>query len=121
MEPQRSKVLRSFYKQPCIISFVLAYFIQFSLLISERNECPSYSIFPQHSKEEAEERVEPAPVARILKYNKSEWPYMLLGSIGAAINGSVNPIYAILFSQILGVRGYRLCTYQAYVQNVVSY
>uniref|UniRef100_A0A673XDK3 ATP-binding cassette, sub-family B (MDR/TAP), member 11a n=1 Tax=Salmo trutta TaxID=8032 RepID=A0A673XDK3_SALTR len=51
---------------------------------------------------EAEERVEPAPVARILKYNKSEWPYMLLGSIGAAINGSVNPIYAILFSQILG-------------------
>uniref|UniRef100_A0A8C7K183 ATP-binding cassette, sub-family B (MDR/TAP), member 11a n=1 Tax=Oncorhynchus kisutch TaxID=8019 RepID=A0A8C7K183_ONCKI len=54
------------------------------------------------SKEEAEERVEPAPVARILKYNKSEWPYMLLGSIGAAINGSVNPIYAILFSQILG-------------------
>uniref|UniRef100_A0A4W5JSU0 ATP-binding cassette, sub-family B (MDR/TAP), member 11a n=1 Tax=Hucho hucho TaxID=62062 RepID=A0A4W5JSU0_9TELE len=74
----------------------------FSLLISERNECPSYSIFPQHSKEETEARVEPAPVARILKYNKSEWPYMLLGSIGAAINGSVNPIYAILFSQILG-------------------
>uniref|UniRef100_A0A8C8K6X7 ATP-binding cassette, sub-family B (MDR/TAP), member 11a n=1 Tax=Oncorhynchus tshawytscha TaxID=74940 RepID=A0A8C8K6X7_ONCTS len=65
-------------------------------------KCPSYSIFPQQSKEEAEERVEPAPVARILKYNKSEWPYMLLGSIGAAINGSVNPIYAILFSQILG-------------------
>ncbi|XP_064832046.1 bile salt export pump [Oncorhynchus masou masou] len=56
----------------------------------------------KQSKEEAEERVEPAPVARILKYNKSEWPYMLLGSIGAAINGSVNPIYAILFSQILG-------------------
>uniref|UniRef100_A0A8C8KAM6 ATP-binding cassette, sub-family B (MDR/TAP), member 11a n=1 Tax=Oncorhynchus tshawytscha TaxID=74940 RepID=A0A8C8KAM6_ONCTS len=84
-------------------SFVLMYFIQFPLLlISERNECPSYSIFPQQSKEEAEERVEPAPVARILKYNKSEWPYMLLGSIGAAINGSVNPIYAILFSQILG-------------------
>uniref|UniRef100_A0A8C7K0K5 ATP-binding cassette, sub-family B (MDR/TAP), member 11a n=1 Tax=Oncorhynchus kisutch TaxID=8019 RepID=A0A8C7K0K5_ONCKI len=103
MEPQRSKVLRSFYKQPCIISFALMYFIQFPLLlISERNECSSYSIFPQQSKEEAEERVEPAPVARILKYNKSEWPYMLLGSIGAAINGSVNPIYAILFSQILG-------------------
>uniref|UniRef100_A0A8C7K2S8 ATP-binding cassette, sub-family B (MDR/TAP), member 11a n=1 Tax=Oncorhynchus kisutch TaxID=8019 RepID=A0A8C7K2S8_ONCKI len=107
---------RSFYKQPCIISFALMYFIQFPLLlISERNECSSYSIFPQQSKEEAEERVEPAPVARILKYNKSEWPYMLLGSIGAAINGSVNPIYAILFSQILGVRGYGLCTYQAYV------
>uniref|UniRef100_A0A671WRE3 ATP-binding cassette, sub-family B (MDR/TAP), member 11a n=1 Tax=Sparus aurata TaxID=8175 RepID=A0A671WRE3_SPAAU len=51
-----------------------------------------------------DEHVEPAPVARILKYNQPEWPYMLLGSLGAAVNGSVNPIYAILFSQILGVR-----------------
>uniref|UniRef100_A0A7N6FER3 ATP-binding cassette, sub-family B (MDR/TAP), member 11a n=1 Tax=Anabas testudineus TaxID=64144 RepID=A0A7N6FER3_ANATE len=49
-----------------------------------------------------DEHVEPAPVARILKYNQPEWLYMLLGSLGAAVNGSVNPIYAILFSQILG-------------------
>lgn len=42
-------------------------------------------------------------MARILKYNRPEWPYMLLGSLGAAINGSINPIYAVLFSQILGV------------------
>lgn len=48
--------------------------------------------------------MEPAPVARILKYNQPEWPYMLLGSLGAAVNGSINPIYALLFSQILGVR-----------------
>uniref|UniRef100_A0A3Q1EJ24 ATP-binding cassette, sub-family B (MDR/TAP), member 11a n=1 Tax=Acanthochromis polyacanthus TaxID=80966 RepID=A0A3Q1EJ24_9TELE len=48
------------------------------------------------------EHVEPAPVARILKYNRPEWPYMLLGSLGAAVNGSVNPIYALLFSQVLG-------------------
>ncbi|XP_068184496.1 bile salt export pump [Antennarius striatus] len=47
-------------------------------------------------------RVEPAPVVRILKYNQPEWPYMLLGSLGAAVNGSINPIYAVLFSQILG-------------------
>ncbi|KAG9340851.1 hypothetical protein JZ751_020044, partial [Albula glossodonta] len=54
------------------------------------------------TEEREEDNIEPAPVARILGYNKSEWPYMLLGSVGAAINGSVNPIYAILFSQILG-------------------
>ncbi|XP_048842381.1 bile salt export pump-like [Brienomyrus brachyistius] len=53
-------------------------------------------------KEDSEELVETAPVARILKYNRPEWLYMLLGSLGAAVNGSVNPIYAILFSQILG-------------------
>uniref|UniRef100_A0A9J7WXQ7 ATP-binding cassette, sub-family B (MDR/TAP), member 11a n=1 Tax=Cyprinus carpio carpio TaxID=630221 RepID=A0A9J7WXQ7_CYPCA len=49
------------------------------------------------SKRKDEEVIEPAPVARILKYNCPEWPYMLLGSLGAAINGSVNPIYALLF------------------------
>lgn len=55
-------------------------------------------------EEEEDESVEPAPVARILKYNLPEWPYMLVGSVGAAINGGVNPVYALLFSQILAVR-----------------
>ncbi|XP_023261349.1 bile salt export pump-like [Seriola lalandi dorsalis] len=60
-------------------------------------------IIPENNCEDVEdEHVEPAPVARILRYNQPEWPYMLLGSLGAAINGSVNPIYAVLFSQILG-------------------
>uniref|UniRef100_A0AAX7UDJ1 ATP-binding cassette, sub-family B (MDR/TAP), member 11a n=1 Tax=Astatotilapia calliptera TaxID=8154 RepID=A0AAX7UDJ1_ASTCA len=58
--------------------------------------------FVPDQQNDVEEHVEPAPVARILKYNQQEWPYMLLGSLGAAVNGSVNPIYAILFSQILG-------------------
>ncbi|XP_072329676.1 bile salt export pump-like isoform X1 [Scyliorhinus torazame] len=53
-------------------------------------------------KEEVEEDIKPAPVTRILKYNVAEWPYMLLGSLGAAVNGGVNPVYALLFSQILG-------------------
>ncbi|XP_062434253.1 bile salt export pump [Rhea pennata] len=49
-----------------------------------------------------EDDVKPVPFARILKYNASEWPYMVLGSLGAAVNGAVNPLYALLFSQILG-------------------
>ncbi|XP_038151853.1 bile salt export pump [Cyprinodon tularosa] len=52
-------------------------------------------------EEDDDELVEPAPVARILKYNAPEWPYMLFGSLGAAVNGGVNPVYALLFSQIL--------------------
>ncbi|XP_038572718.1 bile salt export pump isoform X2 [Micropterus salmoides] len=52
-------------------------------------------------EEDDDELVEPAPVARILKYNIPEWPYMLFGSFGAAINGGVNPVYSLLFSQIL--------------------
>uniref|UniRef100_A0A3P8RBY9 Bile salt export pump n=1 Tax=Astatotilapia calliptera TaxID=8154 RepID=A0A3P8RBY9_ASTCA len=54
---------------------------------------------PDNDKDD--ELVEPASAARILKYNTPEWPYMLFGSIGAAINGGVNPVYSLLFSQIL--------------------
>lgn len=50
-----------------------------------------------------EEDIKPVPFTRILKYNASEWPYMVLGSLGAAVNGAVSPLYALLFSQILGV------------------
>uniref|UniRef100_A0A8C1QU71 Bile salt export pump n=1 Tax=Cyprinus carpio TaxID=7962 RepID=A0A8C1QU71_CYPCA len=58
---------------------------------------PSTSGLPDDDSEE----VEPAPVTRILKYNAPEWPYMLFGSFGAAVNGGVNPVYSLLFSQIL--------------------
>ncbi|RXN37390.1 bile salt export pump [Labeo rohita] len=59
----------------------------------------------EKSKGKVKEVIQPAPVARILKYNRPEWPYMLMGSLGAAVNGSVNPIYALLFSEILGATG----------------
>ncbi|KAF5910749.1 hypothetical protein HPG69_004838 [Diceros bicornis minor] len=49
-----------------------------------------------------EEEIEPAPVRRILKFNAPEWPYVLVGAVGAAVNGTVTPLYAFLFSQILG-------------------
>ncbi|NWH83613.1 ABCBB protein, partial [Aegithalos caudatus] len=49
-----------------------------------------------------EEDAKPVPFTRILKYNASEWPYLVLGSVAAAVNGAVNPLYALLFSQILG-------------------
>ncbi|XP_075140324.1 bile salt export pump-like [Leptodactylus fuscus] len=41
-------------------------------------------------------------VMRILKYNAPEWPYLVGGSLGAAINGTLTPLYALLFSQVLG-------------------
>ncbi|KAG2459660.1 ABCBB protein, partial [Polypterus senegalus] len=49
-----------------------------------------------------EEKEHPASVIRILKYNSPEWLYMLFGTLAAAANGAINPVYAILFSQILG-------------------
>uniref|UniRef100_A0A3Q2ZSG3 Bile salt export pump n=1 Tax=Kryptolebias marmoratus TaxID=37003 RepID=A0A3Q2ZSG3_KRYMA len=76
--------------------------------IRQRSRSQLSNLVPESSvpikatpEEEDDELVEPAPVARILKYNLPEWPYMLVGSVGAAINGGVNPVYALLFSQIL--------------------
>ncbi|KGL73136.1 Bile salt export pump [Tinamus guttatus] len=68
---------------------------------------PPLSIAGDHSESEsvamAEDDVKPVSFLRILKYNASEWPYMVLGSLGAAMNGALSPLYALLFSQILGV------------------
>ncbi|XP_051908238.1 bile salt export pump-like isoform X1 [Hippocampus zosterae] len=79
--------------------------------IRQRSRSQLSNLFPQSSvsiagenaiqEEEEEDLVEPAPVTRILKYNVPEWPYMLFGSLGAAVNGGVNPVYSLLFSQIL--------------------
>uniref|UniRef100_A0A4W5MJL4 Bile salt export pump n=1 Tax=Hucho hucho TaxID=62062 RepID=A0A4W5MJL4_9TELE len=67
-------------------------------------EAESFISQADAGKVKVEEHVEPAPVTRILKYNAPEWPYMLFGTIGAAVNGGVNPVYSLLFSQILAVR-----------------
>uniref|UniRef100_A0A8C1UMN1 Bile salt export pump n=1 Tax=Cyprinus carpio TaxID=7962 RepID=A0A8C1UMN1_CYPCA len=60
-----------------------------------------YKSYESGLPDDESEEVEPAPVTRILKYNAPEWPYMLFGSFGAAVNGGVNPVYSLLFSQIL--------------------
>ncbi|KAF4796852.1 Bile salt export pump [Turdus rufiventris] len=65
---------------------------------------PSYGEDDGEAKKESlvEEDAKPVSFTRILKYNASEWPYLVLGSLAAAVNGAVNPLYALLFSQILG-------------------
>ncbi|KAJ7294789.1 hypothetical protein O6H91_11G093700 [Diphasiastrum complanatum] len=40
---------------------------------------------------------------RLMKINAPEWPYGLMGTIGAILAGLINPIYAILMGQILHV------------------
>uniref|UniRef100_A0A670XR76 Bile salt export pump n=1 Tax=Pseudonaja textilis TaxID=8673 RepID=A0A670XR76_PSETE len=76
--------------------------------LRQRSRSQLSNIVPDHPAsieqihEKDEEEVAPANVTRILKYNAPEWPYMVLGSLGAGVNGAVNPLYALLFSQILG-------------------
>ncbi|XP_078091179.1 ATP-dependent translocase ABCB1 [Mustelus asterias] len=40
---------------------------------------------------------------KILKMNKTEWPYMVVGTFCALINGLVQPAFAVIFSEIIAV------------------
>ncbi|KAM8924525.1 bile salt export pump-like [Pelodytes ibericus] len=56
----------------------------------------------QEKNKKQKKKQKSSAVGRVLKYNRPEWPYLVVGSIGAAINGTISPLYALLFSQILG-------------------
>ncbi|XP_056007799.1 ATP-dependent translocase ABCB1-like isoform X2 [Ostrea edulis] len=42
-------------------------------------------------------------IAKVLKMNSKEWPYILFGCLAAILNGGVQPAFAVIFSEILGV------------------
>ncbi|XP_078283932.1 ATP-dependent translocase ABCB1-like [Rhinoraja longicauda] len=42
---------------------------------------------------------------RVLRMNQKEWPYLLIGTFCAVINGILQPAFAIIFSMIIGVFG----------------
>ncbi|KAE8596138.1 hypothetical protein XENTR_v10015982 [Xenopus tropicalis] len=47
----------------------------------------------------------PPPVSflKVMRLNKTEWPYFVVGIICAMINGATQPAFAIIFSKIIGV------------------
>uniref|UniRef100_A0A8B9JZE2 ATP-binding cassette, sub-family B (MDR/TAP), member 5 n=1 Tax=Astyanax mexicanus TaxID=7994 RepID=A0A8B9JZE2_ASTMX len=53
--------------------------------------------------ENEEESVPDVPFSRILALNKSEWPYLLVGTLASFVGGGVYPAVAILFAKIIGV------------------
>ncbi|KAM9304344.1 ATP-dependent translocase ABCB1-like [Morus bassanus] len=50
-----------------------------------------------------DEELPPAPFLKIMKLNKTEWPYFVAGTLCAIINGGLQPAFAIIFSEIIGV------------------
>ncbi|CAK8684913.1 unnamed protein product [Clavelina lepadiformis] len=53
--------------------------------------------------EEIDEDLPEISFSRILAYNKPEIGYIIIGCFAAAVNGGIQPVFAILFSEILGV------------------
>lgn len=50
-----------------------------------------------------EEHVSAVSFFEVMRLNFSEWPYLLVGTIGAVINGMLQPSSALIFSKIIGV------------------
>ncbi|XP_052575723.1 ATP-dependent translocase ABCB1 isoform X2 [Peromyscus californicus insignis] len=55
------------------------------------------------TKETPDEDVPPVSFWRILKLNSTEWPYFVVGTFCAIINGGLQPAFAIIFSKVIGV------------------
>uniref|UniRef100_A0AAQ4S5N2 ATP-binding cassette sub-family B member 5 n=1 Tax=Gasterosteus aculeatus aculeatus TaxID=481459 RepID=A0AAQ4S5N2_GASAC len=50
-----------------------------------------------------DEDVAPMSFPKLLYLNRNEWPYILVGTICAIINGAMQPLFAIIFSKIITV------------------
>ncbi|XP_061441602.1 ATP-dependent translocase ABCB1 isoform X2 [Rhineura floridana] len=49
------------------------------------------------------ENLPPVSFVKIMKLNLSEWPYLLVGTLAALINGGLQPAFAVIFSEIIGI------------------
>ncbi|XP_061918755.1 phosphatidylcholine translocator ABCB4-like isoform X2 [Entelurus aequoreus] len=55
------------------------------------------------AKDEEDEKVPPVSFLKVMRFNLPEWPYILVGTICAMINGAMQPLFAVLFSKIITV------------------
>ncbi|KAM4579986.1 ATP-dependent translocase ABCB1 [Odontesthes bonariensis] len=52
---------------------------------------------------EQDEDAPPVSFLKVMRFNISEWPFVLVGIICATINGAIQPLFAVLFSKIITV------------------
>ena len=54
------------------------------------------------SSSAVEEPIENVSLMKIIRMNKSEWPFIVIGVLGSIVVGLSTPLYAILFSEVFG-------------------
>ncbi|NXL83875.1 MDR3 protein, partial [Alectura lathami] len=50
-----------------------------------------------------DDELPPVSFLKIMKLNKTEWPYFVAGTFSATINGVLQPAFALIFSEIIGI------------------
>uniref|UniRef100_A0A8C3QEG4 Phosphatidylcholine translocator ABCB4 n=1 Tax=Geospiza parvula TaxID=87175 RepID=A0A8C3QEG4_GEOPR len=58
---------------------------------------------PDEEKTSPAEELPPASFLKIMKLNKTEWPYFVVGTLCAIISGALQPAFAVIFSEIIGI------------------
>ncbi|XP_073486147.1 ATP-binding cassette sub-family B member 5 isoform X1 [Aquarana catesbeiana] len=54
---------------------------------------------------EEKEKLPEISFFRLLKLNKSEWPYILFGILAASVNGAAHPGFSIIFAKFIAIFG----------------
>uniref|UniRef100_A0A2K6GQZ3 P-type phospholipid transporter n=1 Tax=Propithecus coquereli TaxID=379532 RepID=A0A2K6GQZ3_PROCO len=54
---------------------------------------------------ELDENVPPVSFLKVLKLNKTEWPYFVVGTVCAIANGGLQPAFSVIFSEIIEIFG----------------
>ncbi|XP_007447531.1 PREDICTED: multidrug resistance protein 3 [Lipotes vexillifer] len=54
---------------------------------------------------EVDDTVPPVSFMKILKLNKTEWPYFVVGTLCAVANGALQPAFSVIFSEIMEIFG----------------
>ncbi|XP_066096531.1 phosphatidylcholine translocator ABCB4 isoform X3 [Saccopteryx bilineata] len=50
---------------------------------------------------ELDENVPPVSFMKVLKLNKTEWPYFVVGTVCAIANGALQPAFSVIFSEMI--------------------
>uniref|UniRef100_A0A4X2M982 P-type phospholipid transporter n=1 Tax=Vombatus ursinus TaxID=29139 RepID=A0A4X2M982_VOMUR len=68
---------------------------------NSRKHQNSFDVAP----EELDPDVPPVSFLKVLKLNKTEWPYFVVGTLCAIVNGALQPAFSIIFSEMLAIFG----------------
>ncbi|XP_010143453.1 PREDICTED: multidrug resistance protein 3-like, partial [Buceros rhinoceros silvestris] len=58
---------------------------------------------PDIEAAEPDKSVPPVSFFKIMELNKTEWPYFVIGTLSAVINGALQPIFSVIISDVVGM------------------
>ena len=70
--------------------------------------------------DEPKEEVPEAPYMQILKLNRPEWHFMIIAAIMAFTTGALQPLFAMLFADVLDLYGKYNCALNKKAQNATG-